>query len=149
MIRDAHFERSRCVERSAASQPITSASRRRRLAHLLLASALLLSAVLLLYSPTRTSFYPTCPIRQYLFIDCPGCGATRALAALLHGRIIDAINLNALFVLLLPVALAGAIESYRRAIRPGSFRWPQPPVPAVYATLTVAVIFTIARNLPR
>jgi hypothetical protein len=126
-----------------------SLGRRRWLAHTLLATVLLACAVLLLYPPARASFYPTCPIREAFAIDCPGCGATRALAALLHGHVLEALRLNALFVLLLPVALAGAVECYRRAIRPGTFRWPQPPVPAVYATLAVTVIFTVARNLLR
>jgi len=119
------------------------------LANALFASALLLCAVLLLYPPARTSFYPACPIHRYLHIDCPGCGATRALAALLHGRIVEALRLNALFVLLLPVVLAGVIESYRRALLPGGFSWPQPPVPAVYATLAVTIIFSVARNVLR
>jgi hypothetical protein len=123
--------------------------RRRYTANTLLMAVLLLCAALLLYPPARTSLYPACPIRQYLGIDCPGCGATRALAALLHGRFMEAMRLNALFVLLLPVALAGAIESYRRAIRPGSFRWPQPPAAALYATLATTVLFTVARNLIR
>src|ERR1019366_9719004 len=98
-------------------------------------AVLLLCPARLLYPPPRPSLYPACPIRQYLGIHCPGCGATRALAALLHGRFMEAMRLNALFVLLLPVALAGAIESYRRAIRPERFRWPQPPAAALYATL--------------
>ena len=106
-------------------------------------------AALLLYPPSHQSLYPACPFHEYLGILCPGCGATRALAALLRGHLTEALRLNPLFVLLLPVALAGAIESYRRAIRPGSFRWPQPPAPALYATLAAAAIFTIARNLPR
>ena len=140
--------RSRRAPQPPAESHGTSAlTRRRCLANLLLAGALLLCAALLLYPPEQASFYPTCPIHQYLHIDCPGCGATRALAALLRGRLMDAARLNALFVLLLPVALAGAIESYRRALRPGSFRWPQPPAPAIHATLAAAAIFTIARNL--
>lgn len=116
---------------------------------MLFAGALLLCAALLIYPPTRFSFYPACPIHQILGIDCPGCGATRALAALLRGHLIEALRLNALFVLLLPVALAGAVESYRRAIRPGVFRWPQPPAQALYATLAAVAIFTIARNVIR
>ena len=124
-------------------------ARRRCLAGALLAAAFLACAALLIYPPTQTSFYPACPIHQYLGIDCPGCGATRALAALLHGHLREALRLNALFVLLLPSALAGAAESLRRALRPGRFRWPQPPAPAIYATVVAAVIFTIARNLPR
>jgi hypothetical protein len=121
--------------------------RRRYLANALLAAALLACATLVLYPPTGTSFYPACPIREYLGIDCPGCGSTRALAALLHGHILEAVRLNALFVLLLPVALAGAVESYRRAVCRAIFVWPHPPAPAIYAALVVTAIFTLTRNL--
>jgi hypothetical protein len=137
----------RAFDFDSADSPATQLSRRRRIAHALLAAALLLGAALLLYPPTRFSFYPACPIHQYLGLLCPGCGATRSLAALLRGRVMEAIHLNALFVLLLPIALFGAIESYRRALRPEKFRWPQPPAAALYATLAAAAIFTVARNL--
>ncbi|HEY4381302.1 MAG TPA: DUF2752 domain-containing protein [Acidobacteriaceae bacterium] len=120
---------------------------RRTIANAALAVAVLFSAALLFYPPARIRLYPTCPIHDFFGIDCPGCGATRALAALLHGHVTDAFHLNALFVLLLPIALAGAAESYRRAIRPEAFRWPQPPPPALYATFAATAVFTIARNL--
>ena len=124
------------------------AYRRRRLfAHLAVAVAAFGCTALFFWPPTRISFYPACPIHQLLGIECPGCGATRALAALLHGHLMQALRLNALFVLLLPVALAGAVECYRRALRPGLFHWPQPPASAFYATIAAAAIFTLARNL--
>jgi hypothetical protein len=123
--------------------------RRRLTANALAAFALLLCAVLLAYPPAQSSLYPACPIHHLFGIDCPGCGATRALAALLHGRLAEALRLNALFVLLLPFALAGAIETYRRATRPGKFSWPNPPAFAVYATLAATVVFTFSRNLVR
>jgi hypothetical protein len=123
--------------------------RRRLVVHLLLAGGVLACALLLICPPTRFGFYPACPIHRLLGIQCPGCGATRALAALLRGHLIEALRLNALFVLLLPAALAGAVESYRRAMRPGVFRWPQPPAPALYATLAAAALFTIVRNVVR
>jgi hypothetical protein len=122
---------------------------RRTLAHTLLAAALLAVALLWACPPASASFYPTCPIHQYLHLDCPGCGSTRALSALLHGHLRAALRFNALFVLLLPFALAFAAESYRRAIRPGIFRWPQPPAAAIYTTLAAAALFTVLRNLPR
>ena len=122
---------------------------RRGIANALLAVALVLCAMLLIDPPTRFSFYPVCPIHQLFGIDCPGCGATRALAALLHGHLREALHLNALFVLLLPGALTIAIETYRRAIRRGAFHWPQPPAPALYATLAATILFTIARNIIR
>lgn len=124
-------------------------TQRRWLANALLAAAALLCAALVLYPPALTSLYPACPIHEAFGLDCPGCGATRALAALLRGRILEALRLNALFVLLLPAALAGAIECYRRAVRPRAFHWPQLPAPAIDAILTATAIFTITRNLPR
>lgn len=132
-----------------ANQPGDSLRRRRIVAHLALAATLAVCAVLLIWPPARMGFYPACPFHQLLGIDCPGCGATRALAALLRGHLNEALQLNALFVLLLPAALAGAIESYRRSLRPGPFRWPQPPAPALYATIAAAVVFTVARNMIR
>jgi hypothetical protein len=54
---------------------------------------------------------------------------------------------NVLFVLLLPIALAWATETYFRALKPARFSWPQLPIPAIYATLIVTAIFTLVRNL--
>lgn len=120
---------------------------RRLLAHTLLAGASLLAMSLWLYPPDRTGLYPLCLIHEYLHIQCPGCGATRALSALLHGQLLEALRLNALFVLLLPFALAVAAECYRRAIRPGEFRWPTLPQPVLYALLTTAATFSLVRNI--
>jgi hypothetical protein len=134
-------------ETGTAAGSLVALRRRRYVAHALLAMAVLLCACLLAYPPDQMAFYPQCPIHQYFGIFCPGCGATRALAALLHGRFTDALRLNAIFVLLLPALLAGALESYRRALQPGRFRCPQPPAAALYATLAATAIFTVARNL--
>ena len=66
---------------------------------------------------------------------------------MLHGRWMEAMRLNALFVLLLPCVVGFAAESYRRAMRAGEFRWPQVNAVGVYAGLAVAAAFTVARNL--
>lgn len=122
-------------------------SRRRWLAHAVLAAGLLMCAMLYAWPPTQSSFYPACPVHELLHIECPGCGATRALAALLRGRLVEAMRLNALFVLLLPVGLGGAAECYRRAVWEGEFRWPVMPARAMYATLVAAAVFTVVRNV--
>jgi len=103
--------------------------------------------VLAVFPPTQYSFYPQCPIHRYFHILCPGCGTTRAIAALLHGNIVAALQFNALTTLLLPVALAYAAISYRRYLKRMTFQWPQPSHAAIYTTLIVVAVFTIARNL--
>jgi len=103
--------------------------------------------VLLRFPPTVYNFYPQCPIHEYLHLQCPGCGATRALAALLHGHVAEALHFNALLVVLLPFLAGYAAVFCYRAWRGVDFRWPQPPRMAVYGVLAVAVMFTVVRNL--
>ena len=52
--------------------------------------------------PTRHAVYPQCLFYQTTGLYCAGCGATRALYALLHGRVLAALHDNALFVAALP-----------------------------------------------
>jgi hypothetical protein len=116
------------------------------------AAAAALSAVialLLRFPPDRYSFYPSCPIYLYLHVQCPGCGTTRALSALVHGHLTEALHLNPLTTLLLPLALLYATHhlwKQRRSIQ--TLTVPNPPRYAVYALLVIATVFTIARNLP-
>lgn len=105
------------------------------------------ASVLLLFPPQQYSFYPQCTIYRYLHIQCPGCGATRALAALLHGHISEAFRLNALTTLLTPPAALYAALCYRRFLQHKPFPKLHPPPAAIYATLAIAAIFTIVRNL--
>src|SRR5258708_31628566 len=103
-----------------------------------------LAAILLLrFPPAQYNFYPQCPIHELFHLQCPGCGATRAIAALLHGHVTPAMNLNALITLLLPFAAAYGILCYCRLLQRKPFRWPQPPPVATYAALTLATIFTV------
>lgn len=104
-------------------------------------------ATLLLLPPTRYSFYPRCPFFLYLHLQCPGCGTTRALAALLHGHLREALHLNALTTLLVPLTLFSLARGLRRHTSSLASR-SQPNPAMIYATLALAAIFTIARNLP-
>jgi hypothetical protein len=108
-----------------------------------------LAAILLLrFPPERCTFYPGCPIHELLHLQCPGCGATRALAAMLHGHFAEAMSLNALVTLLLPFAAAYGILCYCRLLQCKALRWPQPPLGILYAAFTLAAVFTLIRNLP-
>lgn len=108
----------------------------------------LAAIILLRFPPAQYSFYPQCPIHQFLHLECPGCGATRATAALLHGRLAEAMHFNALVTSLLPFAAAYGILCYRRFLKRQPLSWPQPKPAVLYAALTLAVAFTVIRNLP-
>ncbi|HEY5253537.1 MAG TPA: DUF2752 domain-containing protein [Acidobacteriaceae bacterium] len=100
------------------------------------------------FPPTTSSFYPRCPVFTWLHLYCPGCGGTRALAALLHGRLIEAMHWNAMVVLLLPFATFYFVASYWRAIRRADFQWPNVSSTSLAVILVCVGIFTVLRNLP-
>jgi hypothetical protein len=76
------------------------------------------AAMLLLFPPERYGFYPRCPFFEATGLLCPGCGGTRALAALLRGDFVSAWKLDALIVSLLPFAAAwGVLRLWRAEVR--------------------------------
>ncbi|HEX7159039.1 MAG TPA: DUF2752 domain-containing protein [Edaphobacter sp.] len=105
------------------------------------------AALLLRFPPERYSFYPRCPIYALFHIECPGCGGTRALAAILRGDLNEALHFNALFTLALPIIVVLAALCYRRFLERKPVRWTQPPEFGIYAALALTTVFTIARNL--
>lgn len=50
---------------------------------------------------------PGCIFKKATGFDCPGCGMTRATYAVLHGRVWDALMLNPVGMILLPLAMVG------------------------------------------
>jgi hypothetical protein len=72
------------------------------------------TAILLIYfPPDKYGFYPVCPIHEWLGLRCPGCGITRALAALLTGNLREATHQNALVFAVVPAALwFGVAQTY-------------------------------------
>lgn len=107
------------------------------------AAALLAGVAALLYRfpPDQFAFYPACPIHQYTGLLCPGCGVTRALAALLHGQFAAAFHLNPLFVLALPFVFTYAVYTGLNG-KPVAL-----PRPMIYSLLCITALFTIIRNI--
>jgi hypothetical protein len=100
-----------------------------------------LSGMLYWFPPAQYPFYPSCPFFACTGLLCPGCGATRALAALLHGHLHEALQWNALFVLVIvPLALVYSVAALRKG------RWVRMPLPAVYAFGAIAIAFGVERN---
>jgi hypothetical protein len=104
-------------------------------------------AVVYFFNPSAHGFYPVCQFHQWTGLNCPGCGATRALYALLHGNFSTALHDNALLVLGLAATAARggwfALNHLRR--RPNRVFFPgYLAVPLV----VVLGIFGVLRNLP-
>jgi Protein of unknown function (DUF2752) len=107
----------------------------------------LICFALLRFPPARYTFYPQCPIYEVLHLQCPGCGGTRAIAAVLHGQFSEAMHLNALVTLLLPIAAVYCVPSYCRFVRRRPLGWHHPPAAVIFAAFAVTAVFTVIRNL--
>lgn len=110
------------------------------------------TAFLYAVDPNRHAVYPECLLYNATGIYCAGCGATRAAYALLHGRVLEALHDNALFIAALPLLLY-VIGSYVLSAWRAQ-AWPAIPIDGrklawrgISITL-VLIAFMIARNLP-
>jgi hypothetical protein len=105
------------------------------------------ATVLYFFNPATHSFYPICQFHRLTGWNCPGCGMTRALHALLRGQFTAAVRDNALLVGLLAL---GAV----RGLKFGWNHWQGRPNGAFFpekflgSLLVAAVIFAVLRNLP-
>jgi len=99
----------------------------RMVSNILGTSVLAGAAVLYRFPPQEYSFYPRCPFFALTHHYCPGCGTTRALAALLHGNVAQALHFNAAITLLAPLVLYYLLVFYWVAQREN--RWASPSVP--------------------
>jgi hypothetical protein len=110
------------------------------------------SSFLFAVDPSHHAVYPQCLIYNATGFYCAGCGATRAIHALLHGRILAALHDNALFVTALPLLLfvvgSYALQAWRNRF------WPRIDIDSRSvakgggASLLIILAFMILRNLP-
>jgi hypothetical protein len=108
----------------------------------------LLTLALHVRDPHASGSWGYCPSAM-LGVYCPGCGGLRAVNDLTNGDVLGAASSNLLFIALLPILvfLLGrwAVERWL-----GRTRTPDPRRTATFLTVVggLAVVFTIARNLP-
>ena len=106
-----------------------------------------IAATVFFFNPASHDFYPVCQFHKITGLNCPGCGGTRALYALLHGKFSTALRDNVLlvggvFFLALRSGWFAVKKIYGRAngeFFPAKFLWP---------LLVVMLVFTVLRNLP-
>lgn len=75
-----------------------------QLKRIIITFSLILFAILIFYrlNPVDYWFMPKCPIKLLTGLNCPGCGFQRALHAVLHGNVTEAISYNFFFVYAIP-----------------------------------------------
>ena len=111
-----------------------------------------LSAFIFAVDPSRHAVYPQCFFYNATGLYCAGCGATRALHALLHGRILEALHDNALFIIALPVLLfflgRYVLAAWRAEAWPAIHFRSGPIMRWGVTIILVLAAFMLARNLP-
>ena len=134
---------------TGANAPRGASPRARLLYVFLVLAAVAGAAVVFAFEPAAGGPYPPCLFQRYTGLHCPGCGSTRGLHALLHGRVWAAFRYNALMVLALPFLGFAFIRYTRRVF--GSK--PQPPRRTIRAgwiwgLFALVVAYWVLRNLP-
>ncbi len=84
-------------------------------------ATLAIAAVIVLYyqfSP-EARWFPQCPVKLLTGLSCPGCGVQRALHALLHGNVAQALSYNYFFVLSIPYLALACLAALLRKIDRG------------------------------
>jgi hypothetical protein len=111
------------------------------------AAAIGVCATVFFFNPGTHGFYPVCLFHELTGLNCPGCGSTRALFALLHGHFQLALKDNALFLLTLAVLAFWGVRIFLQKLKhqPATFS----ASPKFFlAFLVVAIVFGVLRNLP-
>jgi hypothetical protein len=140
LVHDIHMER--VTELFTPSRP------HRGIATLWLLLAIAAGAVLYLFDPSANRLFPECPFRALTGFLCPGCGTTRALHQLIHGKIMAAIQLSPLLVIVAPILGYAAISTCLLVLRGRPL--PQPRIHGtwIWALLAILIGFGVLRNTP-
>ena len=111
-------------------------------------AALAAALVLFGFDPAQHSFYPRCLFHEFTGLNCPGCGALRALHHLAHGELRVALHFNPLVVLAGPVIVWGLMRKLwarnSQFICSETLRHPR----VAWSAVWIVLIFGVVRNLP-
>ena len=103
---------------------------------------------LFVWNPAQSTFYPPCLFHALTGLHCPGCGTLRAMHALAHGRLVEALGLNALSTLAAPLVVCHAARSALAAARHRPLPRLVLSAATIRAFLVLVLLFALLRNLP-
>lgn len=104
-------------------------------------------ALLVAFDPNAVnSIFPPCLFHTFSGLYCPGCGATRALHAILHGDLALAWTMNPLLVLALPTVLALTVQQLRPVPNTWDLAFRKIGNARFWAILVI--VFSVLRNIP-
>lgn len=110
-------------------------------------AAVVLATVVFFFNPVTSSFYPVCQFHRLTGWNCPSCGTTRGLYALLHGHLLTAMRDNALMMIglaLFPARAAWWLSKQKSGGQAGAFF----PSSWLWPVLAAILVFSVLRNLP-
>lgn len=79
---------------------------------------------------------------------CPGCGLTRAMHDLMHGRLLEALDHNAFGVVLMLLVSIALARPFMRALWENVWEAPRWPRHSAIVLLATSLAWGVARNLP-
>ena len=116
---------------------------------LILATVSVMALLYFFIDARYSSIFPRCPFLMLTGLHCPGCGSQRAISALLHGNIRQAIHFNVLLIASLPLLGYSAYVHVLNVFRSEPLVQRILHSPLFIRTFFVTVIlFWILRNIP-
>jgi hypothetical protein len=99
-------------------QPVLVATRKQVFRVIIISATVLVLALLYFFVDARHSgFFPACPLFTLTGLYCPGCGSQRAVSALLHGDLFEAIDYHVMLVVSTPLVLYSAVITVTNIFR--------------------------------
>jgi hypothetical protein len=130
------------------TRPLVSPNSERILAFAGLTIAIAGLISLKFLNPASSSWLPQCPFHALTGLNCPGCGATRGMHALLNGDVLTALHFNVLLVIFVPFIIYGFIALLSLAFRGRSLPPPKYSAQFAWILFVILIVFGVVRNLP-
>lgn len=92
-------------------------------------------------------FSPSCFARQHVGMYCTGCGATRAVLAILHGHFFESLYFNVVVLYVVAFYSVYVLRGALYFISKGKYRYMKFHVVYVFVGLGIVVVQAIVKNV--